>query len=418
MEVSESQYQLIHEKFGTPCFVYNIDEVVGRINLLNELFDGLLHISYAMKSNPHSEFLKLFKGTTSSLDVSSGGELNRALKAGWEAKKISFTGPAKQVWELQETVDQGVGKLVVESVSEAINLDAIASRAGKCQKIIMRIAPASMPSGFGVGMSGKPCQFGIDEEDMVLALNRIKKLEHLELVGFHAFSGTQCLNENAVVENFEYLIQMFTRLCEVADIEPEALIFGSGFGIPYHEGDKPLDIEIIAERTVPLFRNIKNSLGFGKCNLYLELGRWLVGEAGSYLTSVVAKKESRGKSIVLCDGGMNHHLGACGHLGSVIHRNYQMFRLKGSKYSDEQLKKEFTVVGPLCTSIDMLGKNVVFEGLEIGDVVVIQCSGAYGFSASPINFISHKLPKEVFVSSLMKNMKVKLGRPEFTPLYE
>jgi len=115
---------------------------------------------------------------------------------------------------------------------------------------------------------------------------------------------------------------------------------------------------------------------------------------------------------------MNHHLGACGHLGSVIHRNYQMFRLKGSKYSDEQLKKEFTVVGPLCTSIDMLGKNVVFEGLEIGDVVVIQCSGAYGFSASPINFISHKLPKEVFVSSLLKNMKVKLGRPEFTPLYE
>ncbi len=415
MNITNQHYQSIHEKFGTPCFVYDTDEVSRRIDRLNSAFDKLLNISYAMKCNPHGEFLSLFKNAIPSLDVSSGGELQRALKVGWEAEKISFTGPAKQRWELQAAVDAGIGKMVVESVDEALQLDSIAAQVGKQQKILIRIAPATMPPGFGVGMSGKPCQFGIDEEDMVPALEAIKKLQNLRLVGFHAFSGTQCLNSDAVVGNFQYLTQMFEHFCKIAGIEPEALIFGSGFGIPYHEGDEPLNITDIAEKSLPLFHDLKQSPGLANCQFYLELGRWLVGEAGSYLTSVVAKKESRGKSIALCDGGMNHHLGACGHLGSVIHRNYQMFRLKGAHYSQEQQSKGFTLVGPLCTSIDTLGKNVEFDGLEVGDVIVVKCSGAYGFSASPLNFISHKLPKEVFVSSLAGEMEMKLAAPEFTP---
>ncbi|MCC2614881.1 sulfotransferase [Aestuariibacter halophilus] len=386
--------QHIARQHGTPFFVYDLDMVDQRIKTLNEGFEGLFKISYAMKCNPHRVFLERFKAQLPSLDISSGGELIRALDAGWDAAKISFTGPGKQRWELEHAVNSGVGKIIVESPREIDMLNDICADAQRQQSILIRVSPQHLPKGFGVNMSGKPNQFGVDEEHVEAAIDQIKASEHLALVGFHIYSGTQCLTPSAICENFANFIRLFEQFSEYADIEPQALIFGSAFGIPYHEGMQTLDIDEVIAGALPQLKGLKAQSRFKDTGLYLELGRWLVGEAGNYVTSVVSTKESRGTTIGVCDGGMHHHLGACGHLGSVIHRNYQMQRIANTQQSTAVENGKVNLVGSLCTSIDTLGHGVAFDGLSVGDLVSIGCSGGYGATSSPVNFISHPYPQE------------------------
>lgn len=414
MKLENDLVRALAKTYKTPFFIYDLDEVERRVKILEDAFLGIFQISFAMKCNPHKVFLDLFNSHLPSLDISSGGELQRALACGWQGAAISFTGPAKQKWELQYAVKSGVGKIVIESLREAELLQEILSSQGTTQSILIRISPNRLPRGFGVNMSGKPNQFGIDEEDMPTALEKITSLDRLKLKGFHIYSGTQCLNIDAIVENFENFVTLFRRFSHEAGIEPQALIFGSGFGIPYHEGMEPLDIQTIAKRTTPILQELMNEDGFSNCKFYIELGRWLIGEAGTYVTSVVSRKDSRGTAIGICDGGMNHHLGACGHLGSVIHRNYQMRRIPvDDEIEEESLEmKEYNMVGPLCTSIDTLGHSVKFNDLKVGDYIAISCSGAYGLTSSPVNFISHPLPNEITIRSRDEELISQLLEPD------
>ena len=195
----------IADEQGTPCFVYFMDEVYARIDAIRAAFDGMFELSYAMKCNPHPAVLSRLKERVATLDISSGGELATALRVGWEPERISFTGPAKRRAELEAAVDARVGELIVESVHEAEALDRIAAAVGQTQPICVRIAPKHVPKGFGVKMSGKPCQFGVDEEDLDRALARIRELSSLRLVGFHIYSGTQCLKPDAIAESYWHL---------------------------------------------------------------------------------------------------------------------------------------------------------------------------------------------------------------------
>lgn len=416
--------------YGTPCFVYFAADIDHRLDQLSRAFGGRFEISYAVKSNPNQAILKHLAGRIPLLDISSAGELDRALAAGWDGSRVSFTGPAKRAVELAAAVENRIGAVVVESMTEARLLDeavrsyvtrppasteppAPGKERAQRQPVLIRISPAKMPRGFGIGMAGKPVQFGIDEEDLDPAVEAIRELTHLDLRGFHIYSGTQCLDAEAIIQNYANFVAVFRGVCENHDIEPETLIFGSGLGIPYHAGDEPLDLATVARGTNPVLDELKSLERFSNTRFVLELGRHLVGEAGYYVTGVVNIKLSRGTKIAICDGGMNHHLGACGHLGSIIHRNYPMFRA-GSAREDEGAaaapqaagaspplasdgNETYNLVGPLCTSIDTLGMSVELPRLEIGDLVAVGCSGAYGPSASPIDFISHPPAKELFV---------------------
>jgi diaminopimelate decarboxylase len=387
----------IARDYGTPCFVYFMDQVYGRIDSIRQAFGGRLGVSYAMKCNPHPEVLKRMRDRVETLDVSSGGELKAALRIGWPADRISFTGPAKLATDLEASVAHGISDVILESVREARSLSAAAGRAGRRQRVLVRVAPKKVPRGFGVNMAGKPCQFGIDEEDLDPALDEIKALPHLRLSGFHIYSGTQCLKPDSLAENYEIFVDIFQRFATAYDLTPEKLIFGSGIGIPYHDGDHSVDLTPIAERVNPLLEALRSQPRFARATLLLETGRYLIGEAGIYLTRVVNRKPSRGVLICTFDGGMNHHLGACGHLGMVLHRNYPMFKISSDRPdTDEQA---YDLYGPLCTSIDLLGRGVKFPGLDVGDVVGVRCSGAYGITASPLNFISHPPPKEILVET-------------------
>ena len=387
----------IAEERGTPCFVYFMDDVYARIASVREAFDDLFGLSYAMKCNPHPAVLKRLQSRVDTLDISSGGELATAVEMGWPTELISFTGPAKRTAELQAAVEHRIGEVILESVNEAKQLDEIAAAAGITQAVCVRIAPQNVPKGFGVKMSGKPCQFGVDEEDLDDALPRIKSLANLELVGLHIYSGTQCLKPAAIAENYENFVRIFRRSCETHDITPEKLIFGSGIGIPYHDKDEPVNLAPIAERIKPVLRKLKSEPRFAHTQLLLETGRYLIGEAGIYLTRVVNKKHSRGSDICVFDGGMNHHLGACGHLGMMLHRNYRMTKITADATGAEE--QPYDLFGPLCTSIDTLGRGVKFRGLDTGDVIGVHCSGAYGVTASPLNFISHDPPSELIVET-------------------
>ena len=376
-----------------------MDRIYNRIAEIHSAFEGRFKISYAVKANPNAELLRLLRPRIELLDVSSGGELQLALDTGYEAERLSFSGPGKTIPELQLAVASGCSKIIVESPGELDDLEAICAADNRDIAVLLRVNPQKVPRGFGVNMSGRPCQFGVDEEELGSLLQSTSRFKHVSIAGLHIYAGTQCLDSEAIVENFGNYIEIFRTYAPLCSKPLSEVIFGSGIGIPYHDRDVPVDLSDIAKQVNPMLEQMRHNTELQNVNCILEIGRLLVGEAGYFLTRVLRKKHSRGKEIRIMDGGLNHHLAACGHFGSVIARNYRMFRLPRNDsvgQTDEEMQS-YELFGPLCTTIDQLGRAVELPPLDVGDVVAFASSGAYGASASPINFISHGPPREAIV---------------------
>ncbi|WP_231564684.1 type III PLP-dependent enzyme [Paracoccus halophilus] len=384
------------QRFGTPAYVYATDTVAERLAHLRAHLGRWFAISFAVKSNPNPALLRWMGDRLDYLDISSGGEFALSREAGWEPGRISFTGPAKQERELRPAIEGGLGELVLESLREAELADAIAARAGHVQPVLIRIAPARVPKGFGDQMAGRPSPFGVDAEDAARILPQIAALPNLRIIGLHIYSGTQCLKPDAICENWRIFMQVFSETCAALDLRPEKLIFGAGLGIPYHPGETELDLTAITAEIGADLDAFRADPRFADTRLVLELGRYLVGPAGWFVTRVVSVKESRGSRIAICDGGLNANLAASGNFGMVLRRNYVMHRVGGDQGGARPEEKQ-DISGPLCTSIDKLAGGVTLPRLEVGDLVAIHACGAYGPSASPLYFISHPHPREVLI---------------------
>lgn len=382
------------QTYGTPLYVYDADGVRDRIDMLRTLFAGRFEISYAIKANPAVGLLKAIRPSLDRFDASAGFEVLRALEAGMPADRITFSGPAKKRWELELAVDREIGELVLESLDEAIELSALAQERGRRQQCVLRINPIRIPRKFGASMAGTPSQFGVDEEDIADVIPRLVALPGIELEGFHIYSGTNCLDAAAIAENFAIFAELFKRAADLAGHQISRLIFGSGMGIPYHDGESSLDHAALPALVAPVLDDLQTHPLLANAQPILELGRWLVGENGWLLTSVVQAKHSRGKDIRACDAGFNNHLAACGMMGSVFRRNWQFDNLD----NPEGTVGEYTLVGPLCTSIDRLAVDLEMPEPRKGDVIAIPRSGAYGLTSSPSRFISHPEPREVLAS--------------------
>jgi diaminopimelate decarboxylase len=393
MEQFKGRMSSLAKEFGTPLYVYDADKLTQRFSDLDALFGAHFGVSFAVKSNPNVELLKLMLPHVSTFDVSSYTEVERALDAGCPAKRITFSGPAKRDAEIRGAISLGLGELVVESVAEAKRADYWAKELGVKQPVIVRINPTTGPRHFGVSFSGRASQFGIDQEVLDEALDTISCLKNIKLIGFHIYSGTNSLNPGAIAENFSIFIDLFRRGASRANIRPEKLIFGSGFGLTYGGADQPLDIEAVAALTLPQIDELKADPRFSKTRCVLEMGRWLIGPAGWLLTSVVGEKTSRGVNMRLCDAGFNTHLAACGMMGTVIRRNWHMENISNRNGKPDT----YTLVGPLCTTIDVLATDISLPEVKVGDVIAIENSGAYGLTASPTRFISHPEPAEIIV---------------------
>ncbi len=393
MSTSNAALERVAGHAGTPAYAYDVAGIRGRFAELQQAFGGRFGVSFAVKSNPNLGLLAAIRGLPATLDVSAIAELERGLLAGYAAEKLTFSGPAKRPFELERAVDAGCGEIVCESVRELRDISRIAGEKGRTVHVLLRINPDRVPQQFGVSMAGKPSAFGIDEEEADDAVRLALELPHVKLAGFHVYSGTNSLSVDAIDENFGIFIGIYARLATKHGFRPRTLIFGSGFGIPYNDGQQPLDLAALALRINARIDAMRQVPELADAELMLEMGRWLVGPHGWLLTSVVATKRSRGADIAMLDAGFNNHLAAAGMMGTVIRRNWQFTVLTGP----DREKATYTLVGPLCTTIDQMASKIELPELRIGDVLAIASSGAYGLTASPTRFISHPEPVEILI---------------------
>jgi diaminopimelate decarboxylase len=381
---------LAEEAGGTPLFVYSAGMIRRRVGELRAAMPERLRVHYAVKANPFAPLLGLMAGLVDGFDIASQGELRMALDAGQQPGRISFAGPGKRDQELRGAIAAGV-TLNLESAGEARRALAIGDGLGVTPRLAIRVNPDFELRGSGMKMGGGAKPFGVDA-DQVPALACEIVAAGAEWRGLHIFAGSQALDAGAVIEMQGRVLDLAARLVREAGVPLPHLNMGGGFGIPYFHGDEPLDIAAAGEALGERFEDLPGELR--ETDFAMELGRYLVGEAGVYLTRIVDRKTSHGRTYLVTDGGLHHQLAASGNFGSVVRRNYPL--AIASRFAAEP-EEEASVVGCLCTPLDRLADEAMLPRAEPGDLVAVFCAGAYGASASPAAFLGHGPAREVLV---------------------
>ncbi|BBC72970.1 pyridoxal-dependent decarboxylase, exosortase A system-associated [Altererythrobacter sp. B11] len=382
--------QLVKRAGGTPLFVYSAEMMRQRMARLRAAMPPRLHVHYAMKANPYRPVLELMAGLADGLDIASGGELSLALEAGVDPARISFAGPGKRDEELQAAITHGV-TLNIESAGEARRALRIADALSLTPRFAIRVNPEFELRGSGMKMGGGAKPFGVDA-DRVPALAREAIAAGAEWRGLHIFSGSQALDAEAIIETQANVLTLAQRLAEEIGAPLPLLNMGGGFGIPYFHGDQPLDIERIGAALNERFETLAGA--FSQTDFAIELGRYLVGEAGVYLARIVDRKDSHGTTYLVTDGGLHHQLAASGNFGTVVRRNYPA--AIATRFDAEPVE-EANIVGCLCTPLDRLADQALVPAAGEGDLVAIFCAGAYGASASPSAFLGQGPAREMLV---------------------
>ena len=377
----------------TPFYACDRALLTRRVEELRAALPAKLELHFAMKANPMPALVAHMAGLVDGIDVASGGELQVALDAGADPREISFAGPGKSALELRQAMAAGI-LINVESFREIALLRELCRETGYAARVAVRVNPDFELKSSGMKMGGGPKQFGVDAEQVPELLARIGEAaaDGVGFEGFHLFAGSQNLKPEAIVEAQLKSFELALRLAQDAPAPVKVLNLGGGFGIPYFPGEQRLDLGPIAANLATLVERAATELPQAK--LVVELGRYLVGEAGIYVCRVVDRKVSRGQVYLVTDGGLHHHLAASGNFGQVIRKNYPVAignRMGGA------VEEGVSVVGPLCTPLDLLGERMALTEAQPGDLVVVFQSGAYGVTASPQNFLSHPAAAEVLV---------------------
>ncbi len=374
----------------TPFYAYDRGLLTRRVEELRATLPSTVKLHYAMKANPMPALVCHMAGLVDGIDVASGGELKVALDAGADRREVSFAGPGKSVGELRQAVAAGI-LINVESFREIGELATISRELGLPARVAVRVNPDFELKSSGMKMGGGPKQFGIDAERVPEALAEIGR-QGLAFEGFHLFAGSQNLKAEAIVEAQQKSVAAARRFAEHTPAPARFLNLGGGFGIPYFPGEQRLDLAPIGANLAQLADDIRSDMP--EASIVIELGRYLVGEAGIYVTRIVDRKVSRGQVFLVTDGGLNHHLSASGNFGQVIRKNYPVAIGNKMDSADREIA---SVVGPLCTPLDLLADKMELAKAEPGDLVVVFQSGAYGASASPQAFLGHPGVTEVLV---------------------
>ena len=389
--VGAGPLSLLAERVGqTPFYAYDRALLRARVAALRAALPKSIKLHYAMKANPMPALVGFMAGLVDGIDVASAGELKVALDAGADPREISFAGPGKRDAELRQAVASCV-LVNIESLREVRVLASISAELGLPARVAVRVNPDFELKGSGMKMGGGPKQFGIDAEDVPAALQAIGQAG-LAFEGFHLFAGSQNLRAESICEAQLKSYELALRLAEAAPAPVRCLNLGGGFGIPNVPGEQRLDLQPIGDNLEHLVARANRELP--QAALVIELGRYLVGEAGIYVTRIVERKVSRGQVFLVTDGGLNHHLSASGNFGQVIRKNYPV--TIGNRAGSVE-REIASVVGPLCTPLDLLADRMELPVAQTGDLVVIFQSGAYGASASPQAFLGHPPCIEVLV---------------------
>jgi diaminopimelate decarboxylase len=380
------------ERVGsTPFFAYDRRLLTERVATLRAALPSGVDLSYAVKANPMPAVVQHLAGLVDSFDVASAGELRTALDTPIRPELVSFAGPGKRVRELGQAVAAGV-TIELESETEARRVLAEGERLGRRPRVAVRVNPNFRMKGSGMRMAGGPQQFGVDAEQVPALLAELERAD-VDILGFHVFAGAQNLNADVIAETQEHTVSLAIDLAKSLSSPLRYLNLGGGFGIPYTDRDEPLDLASVAERLSTLLEGrIRPELP--EARVVVELGRYIVGECGVYVARIVDRKVSRGHTFLVVDGGLHHQLAASGNFGQVIRRNYPVVIGNRVEQADDD---DVSVVGCLCTPLDILADNVRLPRADVGDLVVVFQAGAYGLTASPTAFLGHPEPAEVLV---------------------
>jgi diaminopimelate decarboxylase len=382
----------IAERVGTPFYAYAGDALIARLRHVKKLLGPEVELFFSLKANPSLGLSQLIAREGIGAELASIGELRLAQRAGFSPRKAIFAGPGKTDQELREAIEWGLESINVESEGELQRVSQLAGRAGKTARVSLRINPAQQVKGAGMRMTGGSTQFGIDEEQLESLLSRHVRDPRISLVGIHVYVGSQIADVEALLEHCRQVIELAARVNAQTGTALETIDFGGGFAVPYFEGAPDFDLESFARGFQPIIEEGRRRLG--NFRPMIELGRFLVAECGLYVTRVIDVKQSRGVTYAVMDGGMNHHITATGNFGQVFRKAFPMLVLNRLQ---QPCDASLTVVGPCCTPLDVLGQKLELPNVSRGDLIGVFYSGAYGYSASSLNFLSHPTPAEALV---------------------
>lgn len=391
LQIGGGGLSMLAERVGrTPFYAYDRNLIRERVEDLKAALPKDFKLHYAMKANPMPALVSFMAGLVDGIDVASSGELSVALDAGVHPHNISFAGPGKRVAELRQAVAAGV-LLHVESAREVEELTSVSQHLGMGARVAIRVNPDFELKSAGMKMGGGSKPFGVDSELVPELLNQICESD-LAFEGFYLFTGSQNLKAQSLCDAQQMSYELALKLSANAPAPIRYLNLGGGFGVPYFPGEKRLDLATIAENLSQLAQRAKTD--FPQAELVIELGRYLVAEAGVYVARIVDRKVSRGQVYLVADGGLHHHLAASGNFGQVVRKNYPV--TIGNRLGSLE-RERVSVVGPLCTPLDILADRMELPKGHPGDLVVVYMSGAYGASASPQQFLGHPGCLEVLV---------------------
>ncbi|MFI8524626.1 pyridoxal-dependent decarboxylase, exosortase A system-associated [Promicromonospora sukumoe] len=376
---------------STPFFAYDRQRITDRVREVKAALGDAVRLGYAVKANPMPAVVQHLSGLVDALDVASAHEMHTALDTGTDPGRISFAGPGKTPAEIRSAVAAGV-LIELESYTEARRVVAAGEALGVVPRVAIRVNPDFAVRGSGMRMSGGPQQFGVDAEQVPDLLSYLGTTG-ADVTGFHIFAGSQNLDAELIAGAQRATADLVVALAEHAPAPVRYVNLGGGLGIPYFPKDRPVDLARVGESLAAVVAD-QIAPALPEADVHIELGRYLVGEAGSYVTRVIDRKVSRGRTYLVVDGGMHHQLAASGNLGQVIRRNYPV--LIGTRMASSDVEQA-TVVGCLCTPLDLLADDVPLPRAEPDDLVVVLQAGAYGLTASPTAFLGHPAPAEILV---------------------
>ncbi|MCL2050382.1 MAG: diaminopimelate decarboxylase [Lachnospiraceae bacterium] len=389
--MNESQIKDIVNRVGTPAFIYDSEVISGKFEQMYDFLPPVVNIYYSMKANPSLGICQYIKQLTKCIEVSSLGEIECALKAGFLAENILFSGPGKTHEELLFAIGKKI-KINVESIQEIKDIQQICEAFTYSASIMIRLNP-NFQSSSGIKMSGVVSQFGIDMLDLPDIVNLTIKNAYIDLIGMSIYMGSQILDAEIIISNTERIIKMFIDIQEEYGIKLKKVNVGGGFGISYFDG-KCLDIKVLKQGFKVIFGKFKDKLE--KTEIFFESGRYLIADSGVFVTKVLYTKTIKDKNYLICDGGFNNII-VSSFFTREIRGNFPIELIKQNERIDNDKTMEYNIAGPLCSPSDVIGSKINMPYVHKDDYLIIRRVGAYGLTFSPALFISHSIPAEVFI---------------------
>ncbi len=379
------------KKYGTPLYVYDLEIIKKQYEALKRSIPKQVKIFYAIKANPNPSICSFLRSLGAGAEIASSGELYIALKTGFEGKNIVYNGPGKTDEDIQYAIQSGVHVINVESMDELHRLNAIAKQEDRPAKVCIRVNPIHGVTQVKMQTGGGSQKLGIDEENIERVVETALRYDWVKLVGVHVYVGSQILDQEVLLKSIANTLQIACRTAKQIGFPLKCINFGGGLGVPYDESEPEFDVEKFGQGLTALINQASQEYDFSNTRFVLEPGRFLVSEAGIFLTKVISVKESRAKKYAIIDGGINHAF-----LPIRMNRKYPTAIANKMEQPHENA---ITIGGPLCTSMDVFTNEIELPHVEVNDIISIFNSGAYGFSASMLYFLSAPMPAEVIVQN-------------------